>query len=134
MDNITELLFRDLLGKYKIRIQNPIRINEYSEPEPDIVVAIKRKEGYHKRHPLPKEVKLLIEVSDTTLEKDREVKLPIYAKAGIKEFWIVNVTEKQIEVYRKPKDQQYASKKIFKKGENIKCELIDFNFSVSDIF
>lgn len=136
VDEIQDLLSFDLLGKYKIRIQGPIRINRNSEPEPDIYVSIKPKLKNYKKNPHPsaKDVLLLIEVSDSTLQKDRKIKLPIYAQAGIPEYWIVNLVDDQIEVYLKPKEEKYTSKKIYKKGDKIKCSKIDFELSVSDIF
>jgi len=136
VDDIQDLLSYDLLGKYKIRVQGPIRINRHSEPEPDIYVSIKpeKKNNKDNPHPTAKDVLLLIEVSDSTLQKDRKIKLPIYAEAGIPEYWIVNLVDEQIEVFRNPKGDKYSSKKIYKKGKTIKCEKLDFELNVGDIF
>ena len=134
VDFLSGLLNSKYFGKYNIRTQNPIRINRHSEPEPDVAVAKFQKDSYKSKHPKPSDVLLLIEVSDSTLLKDRKVKLPIYAKAGIEEYWIVNLVDEQIEVYKNPEGEKYTSKKKYKKGSNIKCEKLDFKLAVSDVF
>ncbi len=136
--SIVDMLIGMLNSKYygvcNIRSQNPIRINRHSEPEPDIAVTKFRKDHYRDQHPTAKDVLLLIEVSDSTLQKDRKIKLPIYAEAKIPEYWIVNSVDEQIEVYRNPKDDKYSSKKIYKKGKTIKCSQLDFELKGSDLF
>jgi len=99
------------------RGQNPIIINDKSEPEPDLVIVKKRKDRYKKKHPSVKDIFLLIEVSDSTLEKDRSVKKEIYAKANIPEYWIINIPNQQVEVFSKPEDGIYLETKILKKGK-----------------
>ena len=80
-----------------VSVQNPVKLNEHTEPQPDITVI--RPRDYTESLPLPEDVLLLIEVSDTTLAYDRNVKLPLYARAGIGEVWIVNLAAKAIEQY-----------------------------------
>lgn len=81
-----------------IRIQLPITLSD-SEPEPDAVLAAGTDDDYNTRHPGPDDVLFLVEVSDSTLAFDRTVKLPLYAEAGIPQYWIINVADKSIEVY-----------------------------------
>jgi hypothetical protein len=96
-----------------IRVQNPVRIPAYdSEPEPDLVWVIQRE--YSDHHPGPEDVLLVIEVADTSLETDRTEKLSIYAEAGIADYWIVNLLNQQIEVYRQPREQTYQDKNIYR--------------------
>ena len=85
-----------------IRIQLPITLAD-SEPEPDAILASGYDDDFDSRHPGPDEVLLLIEVSDTSLKFDRSVKLPLYAGAGIPQYWIINVAERSIEVYTQPR-------------------------------
>ena len=86
-----------------IRAQDPITLpNSNSEPEPDLVLAAPRKSKYLDHHPFPADVLLVAEISDSSLDHDRRVKVPLYAAAGITEFWIVNLVENKIEVYREP--------------------------------
>jgi Uma2 family endonuclease len=81
--------------------QEPITLSN-SEPEPDIVVVRGDTRQYLDRHPGAEDIALIIEVSDTTLQRDRTVKKRIYARAGISIYWIVNLVEEQVEVYSQP--------------------------------
>ncbi len=90
-----------------VGVQDPIRLLD-SEPEPDISLLVPRDDFYESGKPRPADILLLIEVADTSLEFDRETKLPLYAQAGIRELWIVNLIERCLEVHRDPTpDGQY---------------------------
>jgi len=103
--------------KITIRAQNPIRISTSdSEPQPDIVWA---KRAKYTQHPEPKDVLLLIEVADSSLEADRGDKLSVYAEASIADYWIVNLLEEQIEVHRDPSGRGYKSKSIHRGNDAI---------------
>lgn len=92
-----------LAGRAEVSAQGPITIPASgSEPEPDLTLVVPREGGYGDRHPLPNEVLLVVEIAETSLQEDRELKLPVYAAAGIEEYWILNLVDDQIEVYRKP--------------------------------
>lgn len=84
-----------------INIQEPITMTD-SEPEPDVTVIRGDRRDYLKRHPNPAKVALLVEVADATLQKDRRLKLRLYAEAGIAIYWILNLPERQLEVYSDP--------------------------------
>ncbi len=104
---------RKLGNQAIIGVQDPIHIDQYSEPQPDIVVLHLRDDFYAGGHPEPEDIILLIEVADTSLAYDREQKLPRYAQAGIAEVWIVNLMEQQVEVYLRPSPQGYQQTAIF---------------------
>ena len=114
-------------------VQDPIVIPDFSEPEPDISVLKPEEDDYTTKHPTSKDVYFLIEVSDSTLYLDRTVKLPIYAEAKIKEYWIVNLVDNSIEVYKNPQKDNYDNKSTYHIGDEI--ELTDFNLKikVSDV-
>lgn len=114
-----------------VSVQDPIYIDQYSEPEPDIAVLKPRSDFYTQHHPVPQDVLLIIEVSDITLKYDREVKLPLYAKAGIPEVWIVNLVEDRIEIYTQPAQDLYKQQRIYKKEDTL--TLLDQTFSAGDI-
>jgi Uma2 family endonuclease len=101
----TELLGELLLllgRRAKIRCQDPIILPNNSEPEPDIVVAKLRADNYVDSHPAPADIILLVEVADSTLNFDRNTKAPIYAAAGIIEYWIINLIDSRLEIYSQP--------------------------------
>jgi len=102
--------------------QEPITTLE-SEPEPDVSVVRAGARDNKKRHPKPKEVALLVEVSDSTLARDHGMKKRIYARARIPVYWIVNLVDNQIEIYTDPtgptKRPDYRHKQIYKPGDSI---------------
>lgn len=107
-----------LLGdRAVIRGQDPITLNNYSEPEPDIVIAKGKDEDYLIHHPYPADILLVIEISDSTLAYDQTTKLNLYAEAGIVDYWIVNLPAGQLERYHQPyqnaqKNFSYLSQQI----------------------
>lgn len=118
--------FIEQLGsQVEFSVQDPITVPSVaSEPEPDLVLAKPRESGYFDRHPLPEEVLLLVEVADSSLEEDRRVKLPLYAAAGIEDYWIVNLVNNQVEVYREPEVLEdgtaiYHQQTVHKAGDTI---------------
>ncbi len=105
VDVIAQLLVRRLPPGYRVRVQNPIRLGELSEPQPDIAVV--RDRSYAAAHPEAADVLLLIEVADTTLEIDRDIKLPLYARHGVPECWLVDVAGSQLSIHREPAEGEY---------------------------
>src|SRR5579883_1110083 len=115
-----ERLLRHRLGnQVLLRFQDPVRLNDYSEPEPDVAVVQPNTMLYEDHHPTPSEVFLLIEVSDTTLKFDREVKAPAYARAGIAEYWVLDVNGRKLHVYRMPGTDGYQSEAILSEALTI---------------
>jgi len=102
--------------RWLVSTQDPLHLDDHSEPEPDMMLLKPVADDYTSRHPQPEDVFLLIEVSDTTLEYDRGEKLPAYGRAGVAEVWIVNLNEATIEVYREPHFTGYGSKTVLRGG------------------
>lgn len=100
---LKRLLVPALVGRAEVRVQEPLALAEDSEPEPDI--AIVRPGDYMTEH--PDHAVLIAEVADTTLRKDRVVKGPIYAKAGVPEYWIVNLIDGVVERYTESRADGY---------------------------
>jgi Uma2 family endonuclease len=116
----------DLLGDTAIvSIQDPIHIDDYNEPEPDVALLKPRQDFYVQSHPMPEDVLLVVEVSDSTVEYDRLIKKAIYAEAGIQEFWLVNFQDNTVECYSQPKNGSYRLAKILERGETIKSNSIE---------
>ncbi len=97
-----------IFGGDHVQSQAPISLNETNQPEPDAAVLTGTVGDYLERDPEPGDVRLVVEVSDTTLRTDRTVKALLYARAGIAELWIVNVADRRVEVFRQPGPNGYA--------------------------
>ncbi len=103
-------IFSELLERRAIvRVQNPIRLGRHSEPQPDIALLRPRADFYASAHPGPADVLLVVEVADTSSDIDREVKLSLYARAGVLEAWLVDLSKEIIEVHRNPSPDKYGS-------------------------
>jgi Uma2 family endonuclease len=102
--------------RWTISAQDPLRLDDHSEPEPDFMLLKPSPDDYTSRHPKPDEVFLLAEVADASLDYDREEKLPAYGRSGVAEVWIVNLNELTVEVYREPHFTGYGSKTILRSG------------------
>jgi Uma2 family endonuclease len=92
---------------YFVRSQSPIALDDHSEPEPDAAVVRGRIQDYARRHPEPSEIELVVEVSDSSLERDRKVKAPLYARVGIRELWIIDLVDRKLELHRDPGPDGY---------------------------
>ena len=103
-------------GRWFVWVQNPVTLDDYSEPQPDLMLLKPAADDYTTALPAPDDVFLLIEVSDSTVASDREKKLPLYGRAGIREVWIVNLPDQSIEVCRDPHYQGYASTEVLRPG------------------
>ena len=97
-------------------VQDPIQLTERTEPQPDVVLLQPRADYYETAHPIPSEV-LLVEVSDSTVNFDRDVKVPNYARSGIQEVWLWDLEANCLEVYREPTANGYTSIQRFERGE-----------------
>lgn len=95
-----------------VRMQLPITLKPKSEPEPDIAVVRIDPNEYGDRHPAPDEIFLIIEVADSTLFSDRQQKAPIYARAGISDYWILDVNTRQVYVFREPTLDGYQQETV----------------------
>jgi Uma2 family endonuclease len=95
-----------------ICVQDPVKLNERSEPEPDIAVVKVDPLDYADHHPTPTEVYLIIEVADSSLKLDCETKAKAYSQAGIADYWVLDVVTRQLHVFREPTPQGYQSKVI----------------------
>lgn len=108
VNRLTRLLPASIAGHGLLSVQNPVRLDDGSEPQPDVAVLKPRADDYEAATPGPADVLLLIEVSDSTLRYDREVKVLLYAESGISECWLVDLAGRAVEVYRRPVGGRYA--------------------------
>ncbi|HWP47298.1 MAG TPA: Uma2 family endonuclease [Candidatus Limnocylindrales bacterium] len=128
-------LFSQWVGERAIvSVQNPIYLSEHSELQPDLALLRPRSDFYAQAHPQPQDVLPVVEVADTPLTYDREVKIPLYAKSGIPEVWLVDLTADCIEVYQKPSPQGYLEIKRFQCDQNLFPQAFpDVGLAVQDI-
>lgn len=109
--------FAAFSAQFTIGIHDPLRIDPMSEPEPDIVLL--QLDTPEDRHPEPQDVLLVVEVADSSISVDRRTKRPMYARAGIPEYWIVDLRADRIEVYRDPARGRYRSVTILGRGDTV---------------
>jgi Uma2 family endonuclease len=129
-------IFTEKLGRRAIvATQLPIVLSDDSEPEPDISILHWRKDDYFSGKPTACDVHALIEVADVSLAYDREVKLPLYARASIPEVWILKVQDRQLEVYRHPKDDRYTEKQLLQPSDTLALLAFpDVPIALSEVF
>lgn len=111
--NLLVRIFNSVVGDAAIvSVQAPITLGAHSEPQPDIALVAPREDYYRSAHPRASDVLLLIEVADTSLRYDREVKVPLYAVHGIPEVWIIDLENKRLETFRLPTGTQYRKHEL----------------------
>ncbi len=125
-----------LLGnRAEVRIRSSITLGDDSEPEPDIAVVSTDINEYADRHPAPKDIYLLIEATDTTLNKDRQLKSRIYAKNLVSEYWILDLQNRQVYIYRSPAGDKYQIELVLKSEENTSIQVFsDLTITLDDLF
>ncbi len=122
-----------LKGRAIVSVQDPVGLGD-SEPEPDLALLEPHEHFYARQHPGPEDVLLVVEVADSSLEYDRTIKLPLYARAGVKEVWLVDLTHDRIAVSRDPSPQGYETLQTFKPGQPLSpLAFADLSLSVDDV-
>lgn len=135
VDVIAEEFVLRLARRAAVRVQNPVRLLPLSEPQPDIVIARRRRDAYRSGHPTAEDVLLMIEVADSSLWADRSVKLPIYARKGIVEVWIVDLDAEVAHLHADLVDGSYRVARTLGRGEVLTpTALPDVELAVDAIF
>ncbi|MBI3972926.1 MAG: Uma2 family endonuclease [Chloroflexi bacterium] len=140
VDRANLLFVRRVGDAALVRVQGPVRLDDHSEPEPDLALLRPRPGGYADRHPGPKDVLLVLEVVDTTEALDRRLKLPLYARSGVPEVWLLLLKtsmrrrEPVLEVHRRPGPRGYAETRLVRRGEQVAPELLpDLAISLDEL-
>lgn len=120
VDRLTHLAVERAGEDALVRIQNPVRLGELSEPEPDLALVEPRPDGYAGSHPGPGDVLLVVEVAQTSAGPDRRLKLPLYAAAGVPEVWLVDLREDRVELFRDPESKGYRDRRTAAPGEELR--------------
>jgi Uma2 family endonuclease len=118
---------------YAVRSQLPLALGFDSEPEPDVAVVLGNGRAFRKTHPTT--ALLIVEVADSSLMKDRNLKASLYARAGIPEYWILNLVDWCLEVYREPKQGVYTSRTILREEDSVSpLSKPEVSIPVADLF
>jgi Uma2 family endonuclease len=119
INRLTYLFVGRVGDRAVVSVQNPVILNDYEEPQPDLMLLRPRSDFYRSATATPADVLLLIEVADSSVDYDRQVKAPLYARNGIPEYWMLNLLRDQVVVYREPIEDGYRSTQVFRRGETI---------------
>jgi len=118
---LNHLLTSRLSGQALVSVQNPLWLEDFSEPQPDLMLLRPREDFYTRSHPTAQDVLLLVEVADTTLAYDRDRKIPLYGRQGVSQTWLINLRERTVEVYSNPDSQGYADRHVARAGETLQA-------------
>jgi Uma2 family endonuclease len=116
---LNRLLSRELGDRALLGVQDPIALDDHSEPEPDISVLRPRADDYSNSHPTPEDLFLVIEVADSSAGFERFRKIPVYARNGVPEVWLVDLTTHRIEAYREPSGMSYRAVRQLEAGDRL---------------
>jgi Uma2 family endonuclease len=135
VDRLNRLWTSRLGDRAIVRVQNPVQFpREDTELQPDVMLLHPREDFYATRHPEAADVLLLIEVADTTLRLDRRVKIPLYARAGVREVWLVDLTTTRLEVCREPLGDRYGTERVLTRDQRVCPEAFpDLTIDVADL-
>lgn len=133
VNRLTRIFTGRLGDRAVVSVQNPIVLGTHWEPEPDVVLLRPRADYYRSAHPRPDDVLLVVEVAETSLARDREVKLRAYAAAGVPELWIVDLAGSGLEVCRDPAGDEYRDVRRLKRGRVAPLAMSDVELSVEEL-
>ncbi|BAY15788.1 hypothetical protein NIES21_16070 [Anabaenopsis circularis NIES-21] len=135
VNRLINLLVQLLGNRVIVAAQNPVELNDNSQPQPDVALLKPRDDFYAAAHPQPQDIFLLIEVADSTIIYDREEKIPLYAEANIIAVWLVDINEQVVEVYQQPSATGYQFIQKFAGGETLSIPgFSDVTITVNEIF
>lgn len=128
VDRLTRMLVAFAASDYVARVQGPVRLDEHNEPQPDLALLKFREDFYEREHPGSEDALLLIEVSESSLEYDQSVKLPLYAGFGIPEVWIVDLAAGEVESHSGPRSGSpigdYGLRRRYRRDEKVVSETV----------
>jgi Uma2 family endonuclease len=134
VNRLSYLFYNRLRDRAIVRVQNPVELSDRSEPQPDVALLQPRADFYEAGHPQPQDILLLVEVADTTVEFDREIKMPLYAKSGVREVWLVDLNQNAIAVYREPSLGGYGQVQELQRGQELTMQVFsDVSLAVEEV-
>ncbi len=134
VNRLAHLFSEKVSGRAIVSVQNPIHLGEHSEPQPDITLLSPQSDFYAGSHPRAADALLIVEVADTSRDYDREVKLPLYARSGVREVWLVDLEEDRVEVHREPAAGGYGVVRGVSRGEQLSPQsLSDVSLEANEV-
>jgi len=134
VDALTGLLVPRLQGIAVVRVQGAIQLDEYSQPQPDLALLRRREGGYREDQPRPGDIFLVIEVAKTSLTTDLEVKVPLYARAGIPEVWVIDLSGNELLLHRNPSAHGYQLVRAYGRADVVRvADLPEATLSLNEI-
>lgn len=136
VNRLNQFFVLHVAGQALVTIRNPLHLNNRSEPEPDMTLLTPRPDFYTTNHPGPQDVLLVVEVADTSAGFDRGTKIPLYGRAGIREAWLVDLTQDHIEVHRQPASSRRGYRDVQRYTRGMSLSLLafpDLRLTVEDI-
>jgi len=131
---LIRLFSQRLSDRALVDAQDPVELDDNSEPQPDLVLLQPRSDFYEAGHPQAEDILLLVEVADTTVEADRDVKIPLYANSGISEVWLVDINAQCLAVYRQPSENGYQIIQKYYRGQTVTIEAFsEVSFTVDEV-
>lgn len=135
VNKLTRLLVLRVGDHGLVSVQNPVRLSEYSEPQPDFAVLKPSDDDYTSRHPNASDVLLLVEIADSSLGTDRRVKVPLYARHGVPVVWLVNLKDEVVEVHSEPSESGYQRVEIQSGDDVLTLDAVpDFELRPAEVF
>lgn len=132
---LSDSLAQAFRGIAVVSTQNPVILGDHSEPQPDLALLRPRRDFYRLAHPKTEDVLLIIEVADSSIRYDREIKLPLYARHGIPEVWLIDIETRRLETFRQPAEQGYRETAAAADLSRMTVlELPDAALDLSDLF
>ena len=132
---LNALMSRQVADRAILSVQDPIQLTDYTEPQPDLAVLRVREDFYVQAHPVPADVLVVVEVAETSLEYDREEKVPRYAQVRIPEVWLLDVERETVTQYTQPDGAHYCDGHTLQRGEILVAgTLSDLRLALDDIF
>ena len=117
-----------------VSVQDPVRLNEHNEPQPDLALLRPKDDFYASGHPTPEDILLIVEVADSSLDYDLRTKLPMYARAGVREVWVLNLIQSRLLVAVEPSPTGYQVTRVLRRGDVVSPSACpDVPIAVSDL-
>jgi len=134
VNRLNTLLHEQIEREVVVSVQNPLQLGEFSEPEPDLAVLRERADSYAGRLPAARDALLVVEVAESSLDDDRNTKIPLYARHGVPVVWLLDLEKRRVEVYANPSQDGYLDHSVLEGDEAVTVESIELETTAETLF